>query len=131
VSFARLCAIALDESLGPGRRLRALRRAIASYSWLTHTSYESTLAALEARHGLRATPPRAGAIAGAIRELMAAREAFVAAAAGYAALRRVEKRAGRRRPSASSLGVLYRLPALGTPRASSPAHWHVNAADRS
>jgi hypothetical protein len=117
VSFAAHFRRALDPSEPSARRQRALAHAVESYSWLTHTSFDSVFAALAARHGFhRDGRPPERLISAVAADLDEARRGYLAALARYTAFRRLQAAQGCRGPRRELWAALRGCVTLGTIR---------------
>lgn len=117
MSFRRACRIALDDTRPLGLRYLCVRRAGELYAWLTETSFESVFVHLGERHGFRVGLPNTSeTIAAAAAALDASRDEVLARLDAYRRARRLDKRAGRRSPTAVERRDLYRDPPLGVLR---------------
>lgn len=115
-SFGRYCEVARDEKQPIGKRYKSLRYAAERYSWLTRVSFQSVFDDLEKRCGLKVGFSNASAtLAAAAAELQKVRCSFLAHLSSLATQRRLEKRKGRRSPSAGWTATVSSAVTLGRP----------------
>ncbi len=117
MSYATHRRRALDPSEPSAQRQGALAHAVESYSWLTHTSFDSVFAALAARHGFhRDGRPPERLIPAVVADLDEARRDYLAAAARYRSFRKLQTVQGCRGPRHELWAALRRCVTLGTIR---------------